>query len=119
MYSVDDIGSLGSGTLADFIKNYKYSLKAQRDSNIKQLDQARRNYHTSIMGGANRRGMMYSNWTNRDKISYDASAYMPNYAKINTAYTTGLDNLRNNAVNLWNKIQSYRENIVDYDNDVV
>ena len=119
MYSVDDMGDFNTGTLADFIKAYRDSLKAQRDSANKQLQQQRKNYFASIMGGANRRGMLYSNFPQRDKLRYDAESYMPNLAKVQSSYQTGLDNLRNNAVTLWNKIQSYKEQIADYDNDVI
>ncbi len=96
-----------------FIKAYRESLQAQRDSSIKQLNQARKNYFGSIMGGANRRGMMYSNFPQRDKIIYDTSAYNPAYIKANTTYQTGLDTLRNNAISLWNKIKAYQEAISD------
>lgn len=103
-------------SISDFIKAYRDSLKSQRDSINKQLQQQRKNYFASVMGGANRRGMMYSNWANRDKIKYDTDVYMPSLAKINSSYTTGLDALRNNAVNLWNKIQSYNEAASDLNN---
>lgn len=95
--------------IGDFIKAYRESLQAQRDSNIKQLNQTRRNYNASIMGAANRRGMMYSNFPQREKISYNANTYMPNLVKVQSSYQTGLDTLRNNAISLWNKIKSYDE----------
>lgn len=98
-----------------FIKNYRDSLKAQRDSNLKQLQQNRRNAFASYMGAANRRGMMYSNFPQREKINYDASTYMPSQVKVQQSYQTGLDTLRNNAVSLWNKIKAYNESISDLD----
>lgn len=98
-----------------FIKNYRDSLKAQRDSNLKQLQQNRRSYFTSIMGGANRRGMMYSNFPQRDKLKYDTGVFMPAMVKNQQSYQTGLDTLRNNAVNLWNKLKAYNEAISDLD----
>ena len=97
----------------EFIKAYRDSLKAQRDSNLKQLQQQRKNYMSSIMGAANRRGMMYSNFPQRDKIRYDTESYMPAQVKIQQGYQTGLDSLRNNAINLWNKLQAYNESISD------
>ena len=100
----------------DFIKNYRESLLAQRDSNLKQLQQQRRNYMGSIMGAANRRGMLYSNFPQRDKINYDTNTYNPAVVKNQTSYQTGLDTLRNNAVTLWNKIQSYNESTNDLNN---
>lgn len=100
----------------DFIKSYRESLKAQRDANLKQLQQQRRNYMGSIMGAANRRGVLYSNFPQRDKINYDVNTYNPAMIKNQTAYQTGLDTLRNNAVNLWNKIKAYDESISDLNN---
>lgn len=102
-----------NNSISDFIKAYRESLQAQRDSNIKQLNQARKNYFGSIMGGANRRGMLYSNFPQRDKLIYDTSTYNPTLSKIQTTYQTGLDTLRNNAIGLWNKIKTYEEAISD------
>lgn len=119
MYSIDDMGDLSSGTLGDFIKAYRDSLKAQRDSNIKQLNQQRRNAQVSLMGAANRRGTLYSNFPQRDKIRYDADSYMPAYIKVQEGYQSGINALRENATNLWNKIQSYKEMINDYNSDVI
>lgn len=97
-----------------FIKNYRDSLKAQKDSVNKQLQQTRKNYQASLMGAANRRGMMYSNFPQREKLKYDTDTYNPALVKNQTSYQTGLDTLRNNAVTLWNKIQAYNEAIEDY-----
>lgn len=99
-----------------FIRAYRDSLKAQRDANLKQLQQQRKNYFSSIMGAANRRGALYSNFPQRDKIRYDAETYNPAMAKAQTSYQTGLDSLRNNAINLWNQIQAYNESINDLNN---
>ena len=102
--------------VGDFIKAYRESLEAQRASNQKQLEQNKRNYYTSIMGAANRRGMMYSNFPQRDKIKYDVGTYMPYVVKNQQSYQTGLDTLRNNAISLWNKIKTYDEAISDLNN---
>ena len=99
--------------ISDFIRAYRDSLKAQRDSNLKQLQQQRKNYFASIMGGANRRGMMYSNFPQRDKINYDTQSFNPAMIKNQTTYQTGVDTLRNNAISLWNKVKSYNEAIDD------
>lgn len=119
MYNVDNIGDLTSGTLSDFIRAYRDSLKAQRDSANKLLQQQRKNAQASIMSGANKMGMMYSNFPQRDKIRYDTETYMPAYVKNQTSYTTGLDSLRNNAINLWNTIKSYQESTEDYNTGVI
>jgi len=96
-----------------FIRSYRNALKAQRDAANKQLQQQRRNYYTSLMGAANRRGMLYSNLPARDKIRYDTETYTPALIKTQNSYQTGLDNLRNNAVALWNQIKSYNEALSD------
>lgn len=93
----------------DFITNYRDALQAQRDSANKQLEQQRRNYFTSIMGAANRRGMMYSNLPTRDKVVYNVQTYYPATVKVQNSYQTGLDSLRNNAINLWNQVKAYNE----------
>ena len=101
--------------ISEFIKAYRDSLKAQRDSANKQLLQARKNYQSSLMGAANRRGMMYSNFPQRDKLRYDTETYNPSLVKNQTSYQTGQDTRRNNAVDLWTKIKTYNENISDLD----
>ena len=97
----------------EFFKNYRDALKAQRDSSVKQLEQQRRNDFATIMGGANRRGMLYSNFPERAKIKYNVASYDPSLVKLNTTYTTGLDSLRANMVNLWNQKKAYDEAIAD------
>lgn len=103
-------------SISDYLKAYRDSLKAQRDASMKQLQQQRKNYFASIMGANNRRGMMYSNFPQRDKIRYDTDIYMPAQVKVQSSYQTGLDSLRNNAVSLWNKIKSFDESISDLNN---
>lgn len=98
-----------NNSITDYLRAYRNSLEAQRDANMKQLQQQRKNYFSSLMGAANRRGMMYSNLTARDKIRYDTDVYMPAQVKVQNSYMTGLDSLRNNAVSLWNKVQSLNE----------
>ena len=96
-------------SISDFIKAYRDSLQAQRDANLKKLQQDKRNYYSLIMGANNRRGMLYSNFPQRDKIKYETNTYSPAIAANQTSYQTGLDSLRNNAINVWNKIKSYNE----------
>lgn len=95
--------------LDEFIRNYRDALKAQRDSNIKQLEQQRRNNFATIMSGANKAGMLYSNFPERSKVIYNTDSYYPAVAKVQNSYQTGLDSLRTNAINLWNQIRSYNE----------
>lgn len=93
----------------DFITNYRQALQAQRDSALKQLEQQRRNDYATIMGRANKAGMLYSNFPQRDKIKYNAQNYMPAYTKAQTGYQTALDTLRSNAAKIYNQIQYYNE----------
>lgn len=92
-----------------FIKNYREALQAQRDSSIKQLEQQRRNDYATIMSGLNKAGALYSNFGERAKTKYLASTYSPALVKVQNSYQTALDNLRSNAVKLWNQIKAYEE----------
>ncbi len=97
-----------------FFKNYRDALQAQRDANRKLLEQQRRNYFRGLMSSANKAGALYSNFAGREKLRYDTESYMPALVKAQTSYQSGLDSLRNNAVNLWNQIKSFQEAIDDY-----
>ena len=119
MYNIDTMGSLERGDLNDFIRAYRESLQAQRDSSFKQLNQARKAAQTTLMSNANRVGVMYSNFPQRDKIKYDTQTYMPAYTKAQQSYQTALDSLRNNAINLWNNVQAYKEAAEDYDSNIL
>lgn len=112
---MDDWKDLQGNSVSEFIKAYRDSLQAQRDASRKLLEQQRKQAQTSIMSSANTAGAMYSNFPTRDKIKYDTQTYMPAYAKTQSSYQTALDSLRNNAVNLWNNIRAYQEQINDYD----
>lgn len=100
----------------EFIRNYRIALQAQRDSAVKQLEQQRRNSYATIMSGANKAGMLYSNFPERSKIQYQTQTYIPSYTKVQSSYQSGLDTLRNNAVNLWNQIKAYNEATADLSN---
>ena len=113
---MEDFYDLQSNSFNDALKAYRDALKAQRDSAYKQLQQNRKNAFSSLMSGANKRGALYSNLPQRAKLRYDAETYMPAYTKVQSSYVSGLDALRNNAVSLWNKIQSYKEQIDDLNN---
>lgn len=96
-----------------FISKYRDDLEHQRDLAFQNLDNSRRNDFTNIMGAANTAGMMYSNFPQRAKKQYDTATYEPNKVKIQSAYQTGLDKLRSNAVNLSNQLKSVNEAIAD------
>jgi hypothetical protein len=63
------------------------------------------------MSGANKAGMMYSNFPTRSKIQYDMGTYTPAQNKIFTTYQTGLDSLRNNIVKYQNSIKDIQDAI--------
>jgi len=97
--------------IKDFYQNYRDSLDRQNQSAIQSLDQQRRNAQTSIMGGANKAGMMYSNFPVRDKIRYDQETYQPAQIKLQNSYQTGLDALRNNILKYQNSIAEIQDSI--------
>lgn len=102
--------------IEDFYQKYKDSLEPQYQASVNLLDQQRSNAMDSIMGATNKAGMMYSNFPMREKLKYDQNTYMPALTKARTAYQTGLDSLRNNAVNLANYTRSIEEAITDLNN---
>lgn len=100
-------------TIDPFINAYRDSLDRQRDLTNQNLANQRRNQFQSIMTGANKLGMMYSNFPERSKIQYDTNTYTPAVAKVQTTYQTGLDKLRSNTVNLVNQLKTINEAIDD------
>lgn len=103
MYTEDQIKS--------FYQNYRDSLDRQYQSAMQALDQQRKNAQTTIMSGANKAGMMYSNFPARSKIQYDQNTYQPSMIKLNTSYRTGLDTLRNNILKYQNSIAEIQDSI--------
>lgn len=103
MYSEDQ--------LKDFYQNYRESLSRQKESALQNLNQQRNNAYGQIMSGANKAGMMYSNFPTRSKIQYDASTYTPAQNKILTTYQTGLNQLQNNVVKYQNSIKDIQDAI--------
>lgn len=97
--------------IKQFYQNYRDSLDRQYQSAMQALDQQRKNAQTSIMGSANKAGMMYSNFPARSKIQYDQSTYQPSMIKLNTSYRTGLDTLRNNILKYQNSIADIQDSI--------
>lgn len=109
--SVASSGSENAGTVKDFYQNYKDSLDRQYQSAVQSLDQQRKNAQTSIMGGANKAGMMYSNFPMRSKIQYDQGTYQPSLVKLQNTYQTGLDTLRSNILKYQNSIADIQDSI--------
>lgn len=100
-------------TVDPFIVAYRNSLEKQRDLAMQNLDTARRNDFANIMSGANKAGMLYSNFPQRSKIQYDTQTYMPNQIKIQQTYQTGLDKLRSNTVSLANQLKTINDAIAE------
>ena len=100
-------------TIDPFINAYRDSLDRQRDLANQNLANTRRNQFQSIMAGANKVGMMYSNFPERSKIQYDTGTYIPAVSKVQSTYQTGLDKLRSNTVDLANQLKSINEAIAD------
>lgn len=96
----------------DFLKNYRDTLTNQYGSNVSALNQSKRNTEAQIMSNFNRRGMMYSNLPQREKIKNETN-YLNNLADLHTTYQTGLDKLRNNAVDTYNSIKDIEDQIKD------
>lgn len=103
MYTQDEI--------KDFYRNYRDSLDRQYQSAMQTLDQQRKNAQASIMSGANKVGMLYSNFPMRSKIQYDQGTYQPAQIKLRNTYQTGLDTLRNNILKYQNSIADIQDSI--------
>lgn len=95
----------------DFYQNYRDSLDRQYQTAVQSLEQQRKNAQTAIMGGANKAGMLYSNFPVRDKIRYDQETYQPTMIKLQNTYQTGLDQLRNNILKYQNSIAEIQDSI--------
>lgn len=97
-----------------FVQKYRDTLKRSTDAQVLQLNAQREADQAKIMSQANTAGMMYSNFPTRSKMQYDTSTYNPNLLKIQSAYQTGLDSIRNKAVELANYLKQNEESIQDY-----
>lgn len=98
----------------EFMNNLRQALQQTYDASITNLENTRKLDHTNIMSTANQKGMLYSNFPQRDKIKYDTYTYMPNQVKIRNAYQTGLDALRNSGVETANQVRYYQQMIDHY-----
>ena len=94
-----------------FYQNYRESLDRQYQASLQNLEQQRENAQTSIMSGANKAGMLYSNFPARAKIQYDQETYQPAQIKLQNSYQTGLDQLRNNILKYQNSIAEIQDSI--------
>lgn len=97
----------------ELLKTYRDSLKNQYGYALSDIENSKRLSEAAIMAGANQRGMMYSNFPERDKLQYQTSSYLPGIITARNTYQTGLDKLRSNAVSVANDIKSVEEAIAD------
>lgn len=104
-----------TGDIDTFVRNYRDSLKTQYDTTVANVEQQKANDEASIMAAANAKGMMYSNFPQRDKIKYQTSTYLPSLTKAYNTYQTGLSNLRSKAADLSNNITTIEQAISDLD----
>lgn len=96
-----------------FITAYRDSLERQRDMAMQNLNATRRNDFATMMAGANKAGIMYSNFPQRDKIRYDTQTYVPAQIKIQTGYQTGLQKLRENTISMANQLKTINDAIAE------
>lgn len=96
-----------------FISNYRKALGHQYNAGNAALQQQRTNDFANIMAGANKSGMLYSNFPQRTKIQYDTQTLYPAMVKSAQTHQSSLDKLRANAVNLFNQSKTIEEAIAD------
>lgn len=108
-----ELKDLQGNDINQFIKNYRESLGAQYDAGVASLNQQRTNDQAAIMAGANKAGMLYSNFPERSKIQYDTQTFYPGLIRTKQSYQTALDKLRSNAVSLFNQNKTIEEAIAD------
>lgn len=106
--------TIGIEQIDPFMQKYRDALKRSTDAQVMQLNQQRETDQAKLMSQANTAGMMYSNFPTRSKMQYDTSTYNPNLLKIQSAYQTGIDSIRNKAVELANALKASQESIDDY-----
>lgn len=104
---------MDTSKIEPYLQQYRESLQRQREQNEQLLNQNRDNDYANIMSGANRAGVMYSNFPERSKVQYQTGTYLPGLEKAYTTYQTGLDKIRNNVLQYANKIKSLQEAIAD------
>lgn len=108
-----DLKDLQGNDINEFISNYRKALGQQYDAATAALNQQRQNDFAGIMAGANKAGMLYSNFPQRSKIQYDTQTFYPTQIKAFQSYQSSLDKLRANAINLYNQNKSIQEAIAD------
>lgn len=96
-----------------FVNNLRESLKGSYDAATANIENQRKLDYGTIMSQANKAGSLFSNFPQRAKYQYQVGTYLPNLAKAQTTYQTGLNSLRSNTVDLVNQIKATQEAIAD------
>lgn len=100
---------MNNNEIQSFIDGYRNFLEHQREMDIQNAGNDRRNAFQNIMSGANSAGMMYSNFPERSKYQYNTYTYEPAIIKAQNTYKTGLDTLRNNVTKTYNSIKDLQD----------
>lgn len=108
-----ELNDLQGNNINTFVENYRKALGSQYGASTAALQQQRQNDFANIMSGANKAGMLYSNFPQRSKIQYDTSTFYPAQIKSFQNYQTALDKLRTNTISLFNQNKSIAEAIAD------
>lgn len=98
----------------EFIKNYRESLQQAYDAGVNQLENQRNLDRSAIVNKANKAGVLFSNIPQRMQIQYDTQTYMPALTNLQNSYQTGLQALRENALNTINQVKYYQDMINHY-----
>ena len=110
---INKLNESSSGDMGNFVQSYRQSLEDQYNADVNALNNQRNLDYTTIMSGANTKGMLHSTFPTRDKLKYDTTTYEPNLVKTRQSYQTGLDSLYSNVANYYNQIKNYKESISD------
>lgn len=98
----------------EFMRNLRESLKGTYLTGTANLQNQRYLDHSTIMNQANKAGSLFSNVPQRAKIQYDTNTFMPGQVQLRNTYQTGLDTIRNNAINAANQVRYYQDMINHY-----
>lgn len=98
----------------EFVTNLRNALKESYATGMANLNNQRYLDQSSIMNAANKAGSLFSNVPQRMKLQYDTNTFMPNQIKLRQSYQSGLDSLRENAINAANQVAYYQQMINHY-----
>lgn len=108
-----ELKDLQNNDINQIAKNYRTALDNQYNAGVAALGQQRTNDFANIMSGANKAGMMYSNFPERSKTQYDTQTFTPTLVKTRQSYQTGIDKIRSNVADLYNNNKTIEEAIAD------